>query len=252
MILVGTEKISILWATKKGSTTLNRVVECYDNISKFDWSNDYDGTVLIPCRRFQDILTTSYCEFFKKQRDKDYKDFTEHMRTQNVFIDKHFKDKWKNQIEKFIELDLSNEWLTELKFISETHDITREKGKNMGGDNASLFYLSVTHPEFKFFDLDDFNKIQPYAYKIDKTWTEDMNNIFETKHNDTKLFQKNIALLKRAYKEHYIDRHLFAPASHDNSFIHVSTYQLNLLYHIYKSESFFYNILSKKFLFKGE
>ena len=252
MILVGTEKISILWATKKGSTTLNRVVESYDNISKFDWSTNYDGEVLIPCRKFWDILITSYCEFLKKTRDKDYNAFIEQMRFNKVSIDEDFKDRWKNQIDKFIEYDLSDEWLTEFDFITETHDITKEKNKNMGGDNASSFYLSVTHTEFKFFDLDDFNKIPPYAYKIDKTWAEDMNNIFETKYNNTQLLQKNISKLKRAYQKHYIDRQLFSPTSNDSFLIHVPKNNHKLLRHMYRSERFFYNILKQKFLFQGE
>jgi hypothetical protein len=251
MILVGTEKISILWATKKGSTTLNRIVEYYENISKFDWSNDYDGTVLIPCRRFEDILITSYCEFLKKRRDENHREFIEHMRVNKISIDEDFRYKWKNHIEKFLELDLSDEWLTEFDFFTQTHDITKEKDKNMGGNNASSFYLSITHPKFKFFDLNDFRKIREYAYQIDKTWTEDMDSLFRTKYNNTQLLQENISKLKKAYQKHYIDRQLFHPTSINNFLIHVPRYNYKLLFHMYRSEQFFYNILKEKFLFKG-
>ena len=252
MILVGTEKLSILWATKKGSTTLNRIVEHNDNISKFNWDDDYDGLVLIPCRRFESSLQTSYCEFFKTQRDKDWGDFISELRSGDVLIDKDFQDKWKKQIEKFLELDLSDEWLSELNFIPETQDITKIKSKSAGGDNASLFYLSTIQEKFKIFDLNDLCKVQSYASKIDERWNEEYGNTLGIKYNNTGKLQQNIAKFKKMYYKHYIDRHLFAPPSHENSIIHVSKYCLGLLHHIYRSESFFYNILARKFLFKGE
>ena len=104
MILVGTKKASILWATKRGSTSLNRALEYHGKgISKFDFTDDYDGIILVPCRTFTSSLETSYCEFIKKELkdgDTKYSDFISQLRSQD-FEKWQYEDiekKWKDQI----------------------------------------------------------------------------------------------------------------------------------------------------------
>ena len=188
MILVGTKKASILWSTKKGSTTINRFFDQDTNlqISKFNFTDDYDGIILVPCRTFDSSLQTSYCEFVKKQTsNKKYNEFISEMMInypwqkpldQGGISYNDIENKWKYQIEEFIKLDRSDEWISKMDFIPRTIDIRKTPGKTVDGTNSSLYYLSATDSRFKFFDLESL--IIPHNYRLCSIELSN-NNIFK-------------------------------------------------------------------------
>ena len=69
--------------------------------------------------------------------------------------------KWKDQIDKFIELD-KTEWISKMDFVPRTIDIRKSQGKTVDGTNSSFYHLSVTDSRFKFFDLKSLPQIKNY------------------------------------------------------------------------------------------
>ena len=253
MILVGTKKASILWGTKRGSTTINRILEECKDITKFNFTDDYDGIILIPCRKFSSSLETSYCEFIKKELkdgDTKYEDFISQLRSQD-FEKWQYEDiekKWKDQIDKFIELD-KTEWISKMDFVPRTIDIRKSQGKTVDGTNSSFYHLSVTNSRFKFFDLKSLPQIKNYLVKIDSTWNALEENLVEFKYNSTNILKRNIKIIKQNNKNCYEDRALLGFGS---SIIHIKKYYVNLIKHIKETDDFFYEKLRKKFIIKGD
>jgi hypothetical protein len=264
MILVGTKKASILWSTKKGSTTINRLFDHDTNlqISKFNFTDDYDGIILVPCRTFDSSLQTSYCEFVKKQTsNKKYNEFKSEMMTnypwqkpldQGGISYNDIENKWKYQIEEFIKLDRSDEWISKMDFIPRTIDIRKTQGKTVDGTNSSLYYLSVTDSRFKFFDLESLKKIKNYLVEVDSNWDGNgrWDNITKKKYNNTFTLQRNIKIIKDNNKKYYKDRVLFSGI--EPSIVHIKKTYLELVKHIKQTDDFFYEKLSKKFIIKGD
>jgi len=255
MILVGTKKASILWATKRGSTSLNRVLEYYSKgISKFDFTDDYDGIILVPCRTFTSSLETSYCEFIKKELkdgDTKYSDFISQLRSSNPekWQYEDIEKKWKDQIDKFIELD-KTEWISKMDFVPRTIDIRKSQGKTVDGTNSSFYHLSVTDSRFKFFDLKSLSQIKNYLVKIDSTWNSLEENLVEFKYNSTNILKRNIKKIKDNNKNCYEDRVLLGWT--EPSIIHINESYVNLLKHIKETDDYFYEKLRKKFIIKGD
>jgi hypothetical protein len=254
MILVGTKRASILWGTKRGSTSLNRVLEFHSKgISKFDFTDDYDGIILVPCRTFTSSLETSYCEFIKrelKDGDTKYSDFISQLRSKNSekWQYEDIEKKWKDQIDKFIELDRT-EWISEMDFIPRTIDIRKLPGKSVDGTNSSFYHLSLTDSRFKFFDLEHLFNIQNYLIQIDSDWKYNYPNIIDYKYNSTTYLKRNIKKIKDRNKNCYEDRALLGFGS---SIIHIKKYYVNLIKHIKETDDFFYEKLRKKFIIKRD
>ena len=263
MILVGTKKASILWATKKGSTTINRLLDQDTNlhkISKFNFTDDYDGIILVPCRTFDSSLQTSYCEFVKKETsNKKYNEFISEMMInypwqkpldQGGISYNDIENKWKYQIEEFIKLDRSDEFISKMDFIPRTVDIRKAQGKTGDGTNSSLYYLSATDSRFKFFDLESLKKIKNYLVEVDSNWDGTWDNIAEEKYNNTFTLQRNIKVIKDNNKKYYKDRVLLGGI--EPSIVHIKKSYLELVKHIKQTDDFFYEKLSKKFIIKGD
>ena len=263
MILVGTKKASILWATKKGSTTINRLLDQDTNlhkISKFNFTDDYDGIILVPCRTFDSLLQTSYCEFVKKETsNKKYNEFISEMMInypwqkpldQGGISYNDIENKWKYQIEEFIKLDRSDEFISKMDFIPRIVDIRKAQGKTGDGTNSSLYYLSVTDSRFKFFDLENLKKIKNYLVEVDSNWDGTWDNIAEEKYNNTFTLQRNIKVIKDNNKKYYKDRVLLGGI--EPSIVHIKKSYLELVKHIKQTDDFFYEKLSKKFIIKGD
>ncbi|MAH07746.1 hypothetical protein CMI38_05870 [Candidatus Pacearchaeota archaeon] len=262
MILVGTKKASILWGTKRGSTSLNRVLEYHSKgISKFDFTDDYDGIILVPCRTFTSSLETSYCEFIKrelKDGDTKYSDFISEMRRNSLWNKplerggisyEDIEKKWKDQIDKFIELDRSDEFISKMDFIPRTVDIRKTQGKTGDGTNSSFYHLSVTDSRFKFFDLEHLFNIQNYLIQIDSDWKYNYPKIIDYKYNSTTYLKRNIKKIKDRNKNSYQDRVLFGGGI---PIIHIKKSYIELVKHIKQTDDFFYEKLRKKFIIKGD
>ena len=256
MILVGTKKVSILWGTKRGSTTINRILEDCKDITKFNFTDDYDGIILIPCRKFSSSLETAYCEFIKKELkdgDTKYKDFISQLRMNQITWGGKgdyltLQRNWRDQIDKFIELD-KTEWISKMDFVPRTIDIRKSQGKTVDGTNPSFYHLSLTDSRFKFFDLKSLPQIKNYLVKIDSTWNTLGENLVEFKYNSTNILKRNIKIIKQNNKNCYEDRALLGFGT---SIIHIKKYYVNLIKHIKETDDFFYEKLSKKFIIKGD